>query len=311
MNMDSSDRIHELIEKYLEALASPAEIAELEALLQAEPAAADTFAQAARLHAGLSRHFQRQYKIDQVAALLDEHTRAVVPAADSSASNPAAQPDKNSAPARSTAAIVARSTFVSRVSRSDRVTRSRYAVLDRLLRWRWLVAAMVLVVAGVAVWTARSAGSRGVRVVAGRVLIGGREAEVIPRGSAFEVAGAGAAIIELPGGVRFELAQATRASISRGADTVVVQLTSGGGVFDAPDGGPSLQVETVLGGVTAIASRFSMELVTAPREPMSSTEPLQFPYLSIAVAQGSVTLRRMGQTMTLRAGEPRFFSNAI
>src|SRR5690349_6981533 len=69
--MSTSDRNHELIQKYLDALASPAELAELEGLLAADPEVANAFAEAARLHAGLQDYFQKQYKMDQVASLLN------------------------------------------------------------------------------------------------------------------------------------------------------------------------------------------------------------------------------------------------
>ncbi len=69
--MSLSERSQELIQKYLEALASEAEIAELEGLLATDPEFAAAFAAAARLEAGLHSYFRQQYKIDQVAALLN------------------------------------------------------------------------------------------------------------------------------------------------------------------------------------------------------------------------------------------------
>src|SRR4029077_14650623 len=68
LSMPLSDRSLELIQKYLEALASASELAELEGLLAADPEVANAFAEAARLEAGLHDYFGKQYKIQQVAA---------------------------------------------------------------------------------------------------------------------------------------------------------------------------------------------------------------------------------------------------
>src|SRR5262245_50507196 len=75
-----SDHTHDLIQKYLDGLASEAELIELEGLLAGDPEIADAFADAARLHANLQEHFQQQYKIDQVAALLESPEAAPSPA---------------------------------------------------------------------------------------------------------------------------------------------------------------------------------------------------------------------------------------
>ena len=69
--MSLPERTQELIQKYLDLAASELELAELEQLLASDSEIAHAFAEMARLHANLQSHFRKQYKIDQVAALLD------------------------------------------------------------------------------------------------------------------------------------------------------------------------------------------------------------------------------------------------
>ena len=77
--MPASDRVRELIQKSLEAIASDSELAELDRLLATEPKVADALAAAARLHASLTRHFGKQQKLDQVARLLDHGSPGLTP----------------------------------------------------------------------------------------------------------------------------------------------------------------------------------------------------------------------------------------
>src|SRR5205809_494514 len=72
LTMPISDRDRELIQACLEGRISANDLTELEKSLVADAEVADAYAEGARLHAALERHFRKEYKIAQVANLLDE-----------------------------------------------------------------------------------------------------------------------------------------------------------------------------------------------------------------------------------------------
>jgi ferric-dicitrate binding protein FerR (iron transport regulator) len=289
--MSALERGHELIQKHFEALASEAELAELERLLATDDEVANAFAEAARVHAGLQSHFRKQYKIDQVGALLDAVDRPGAP---------------DAVPLRRGSTFVPR--YAGRLASRRSGIGGSLATFARAGKW---TAAMIVLVATIAgLWSLRPAYVEPIRLVSGRVAVGGRDVAVIPDGVEFEVQGAGSAAIALPGGARITLSNATRAAIRRDAGRTVVHLVWGGGDFEVSAGQTALRVETVLGATTSTEARFSLDLVTTPSDRLSSTEPLTPPRLTVTVAQGSVVVEYAGASTTLSAGEQRVFSNA-
>jgi hypothetical protein len=302
--MSVSDRGNELIQKYLESLASDTELAELEQLLTTSPEAAAAFAEAARLHAGLSRYFQRQYKIDQVAALLDAGESEPV----STVGSPASEPGQSGPPAGPAGGPApGRSTFVPTYQHRAEVLRRRRNVAVRVSKF---VAALLLIAVGVGVWLSAKSGAAPLRLVSGRVRIAGQDVTSIPVSLEFEVTGREHAVIELPGGARMTLAPASRAIIRRSADRAIVVLNTGGGDFTVDAGQPAVRIETEIGTVTATNGRFSIDLVTVAAGAASTTMPQLLPNLVVAVAEGSIAFERAGWTTVLSAGERRVFTNA-
>jgi hypothetical protein len=293
-----------LIQKYFEALASAAELAELEELLKSNPEVAAAFADAARLDAGLSRYFQRQYKIDQVSALLQEAesepSSTVGPAQPGPAeSRPSAGPSGGPAPGRSTFVPVY-------LHQAETLRRRRSAMLRTAKR----IAVLLLVVTGVTMWLFRTHGTGPARLVSGQVQVAGREVAAIPLDQIFEVTGPEQAVIDLPGGGQMKLTQATRAIIERRPDRTVVILKSGGGQFNVSPGQLPARIETEIGAATVASGRFSIDLMTVRAIPASTTTAVPLPNLTIAVAEGSVTFEQSGKVTVLSRGDAQVFFKA-
>jgi len=298
--MSIPERSQELIQKYLDLAASETELAELEQLLIADAEVAQAFAEAARLHASLDGYFRKQYKIDQVASLLDAPDAPAPPAGQANGTaGPQAHAD---VPAEQQSPR--RSTFTPRYKG---LTRPRPGAIVR--NWKSVAAAALVLVMGISVWVAKNAGGNGPRLVAGRVTVAGRDVNRIPDNASFEVVGREPAVIELPGGARIEFAAATRCAIGRDKDLFVLKLESGGGDFHVEPGQPSFRVETRLGEVTTSGGRFSLDLITKLPDQVSptATESIQLPRLVVIVALGSATVRQAGISTTLSAGEERVF----
>ena len=173
--MPISERSHDLIQKYLDSLASEPELAELEHLLAADPEVALEFAEMTRLHANLQDYFRKQYKMDQVAALLNAPTIAVA-----SRSQPGGQPTANGKSARPGEPIEApsplRSTFTPRYTGPVRSRRGEFARhLDAVVRkWKPIAVAALILVMGVAIWSTRNASGDRPRLISGRLAVAGR-----------------------------------------------------------------------------------------------------------------------------------------
>jgi ferric-dicitrate binding protein FerR (iron transport regulator) len=300
--MSVTDHTRDLIQKYLEALASESELVELEGLLASDLEVANAFAEAARLHAGLESYFRKQYKIDQVAALL---------AAPGHSASPAEQPaGKSGAPAETT--VQQASTFV---PLNGGLSDARRAAFARRLsgashRWKWIAAAALLLTIGIAIWFSSGTRADRLRLISGHVTVAGRAVTEIPENALFEVVGKEAAVIQLPGRVRIELVPATRALVRRGPSRSVVQLVSGGGDFRVQRDQSPFRVETALGVVTTTGGRFSLDLAGMLPQQFSSTAPVPMPSLAVVVVQGSVTVEHGGISTTLSAGQQQVFMNA-
>lgn len=304
--MPSSERDHELIDKYLESLASEAEVIELQERLTADANVADVFAEASRLDASLQLFFRKQYKIDQVAALLNAPDPSLAPII-APAEGISGIPGQSAAPL----SCLRASTFVPRSSRHLESRRWRFTNLPAgsLHRWKFIAAAALLLMIGIGIWSLMNAGDLRLRLISGHVAVAGRDVGEIPFNVICEVSGRDAAIMELPGKVQIELVGATRAIIRRSSTGAAIELLSGAGDFRAEQNQISLRVETVLGVVTTTGGRFSLELVTTLPDNLSPTEPIRLPRLAVVVAQGSVTVEHAGLLTTLSAGQQQVFLN--
>jgi len=297
---------HELIQKYLDALATEAELAELEELLAADLEVAAAFAEAARLHTGLQDYFKKQYKIDQVAALLETPAPPVAPVTGQpegrvvEPAQPGALPDPVSP---------AGSAYVPMFARLEKARRSRHATrpTSPLRRWKAVAALALVVMLGVTLWSLRGPAVERARLISGRIAVADREVTRFPENRTFEVVGPQAAVIELPGGARIELAAQTRAAIRREKNRLVVQLDSGRGEFRVSPAQKPLVVETPLGVVTAADCQFSLGLITKLPEAFTPTEPVTVPTLVVVVTQGSLTVEQGDVSTPLSAGQEQMF----
>lgn len=308
--MSASGRCHELIQRYLDGLASEADLVELEVLLTSDSQVADAFAEAMRLHACLNVHFQKQYKIDQIARLLEAVETPSQQVEERAAGRPGDGP-RSAAPA--TDGVSSGSTFVPprglplepRRPRMDGSVRTLAGLAGRR---KWIAAALLLLATGAAVWFSMPGKfADQARVVSGGVVVSGHEVTRIVNGASFDVASRDAAVVELPGGARLELDGLTRASFHHEAQRTVLRLANGGGKFSVPSGQIALVIETPLGTVAAAGSRFSVILMTTSPVHFTVSEPIQMPQLTIAVASGTVTIERGGVTTTLAAGDEQVF----
>lgn len=309
--MPVPERGHELIQKYLDGLNSESELAELERLLATDPEVAQAFAEMARLHANLQDYFRKQYKMDQVAALLNapEPPLSTTGGEPDGQSSRPAQPDKAIEPPTPSS-----STFTSRYTGPVKTRRGAVArQLNAIARkWKPIAVAALIMVTGAAIWISKNSDNQRPRLISGRVTVAGRDVSQIPDNFQFEVTGHEAAVIQLPGGARIELVAATRAAFRRDRDQFVLQLESGGGDFRVEPDQPLLRVETVLGVVTVVTAEeghFSLDLVTKLPAQVSPTISLELPRLVVAVAQGSVRVQQGDMETTLSAGEEHIFLN--
>ncbi len=308
--MPVSERSRELIQKYLDELASDVELAELEALLTGDPQIADAFAQATRFQAFLKVHFQKQYKIDQIARLLVEDAPSSTTADKSGAANSqaSAQTATAAASAPPAGSIFVPGRGLPREPRSTRRGRSFIPLHRPMGRKTWIAAVVLFLATGAAIWFSISRETAGQpRVISGRIDVAGRAVQTIPEGALFEVVSREAARIELPEGSRLELANSTQAVLRRDDRRQVVKLVAGGGDFIVAANESGLNVETPLGNVATTGSRFSVILTTASPVQFSVTESIRVPQLTIVVASGSVTIERGGKLTTLSAGDERVF----
>ena len=331
--MSVTDRARELIQKSLEAIASESEYAELERLLAADPEVAFALANAARLHAGLSQHFRKQQKIGEIASLLGK-----------SAGGPAAsqnRPDRHAPPELTTgesadfnisdmdlrqfdpghidpdfaATGPVVSSYKARDSKMIKLTKSRGSRkrLGKHAR-TWAVLSLVLLVGAffVAWWGSHSRGDH-FRVLAGQVAIAAQDVAEVPINAAFEVIGNESAILELPGGGRLELKQATRATLAkdtRGLDKsdgtypVVLELEAGGGIVTAPSDSLPFRIRTAFANVTT-QGRVSVNLTIG--EPSHTAKPVGggSRALHIAVLDGTAMVEQAGVVSWLQGNEHR------
>jgi anti-sigma factor RsiW len=145
--MSQPGRSQELIQKYFDELASEDELLELEQLLASEPDAAALFAETARLHAGLHDLFRKQYKIDQVAALLDSSDALALPVPPTKPS-PGHEDSADSRPAGSTSD----SAFIPIPKHLVGRRRERFRFVVPAIPWKWIGTAALLLAVTLGGW---------------------------------------------------------------------------------------------------------------------------------------------------------------
>jgi hypothetical protein len=300
--MPASHRDQELIQKYFDARASDAEMVELEKRLAADPEFAAMFADAARLNAGLEQHFRKQYKIAEVATLLESPEQS--PANATSASRSRAASAFVPAPAKLIAERLARSASARQFARPRGNP-----------WWRRITAAALLLLAiGGVYWLLQRPGSNEFRLLSGHVAMSGQEVATVSENALFAVAEFGPATFRLPGGGQLKLAAGSAAHFRRHSDRIIVQVVSGGGEFDLSQSRATVHVETVLGTISGAGSRFSVDVASASPREFSSTAVVSvpnraLPNLTVSVVEGSVTVESHGVVTIVRAGETRMFPN--
>ena len=307
--MPIPERSQELIQKYLDALASEAELCELERLLAADQEVAQAFAEMARLHANLQDYFRKQYKMEQVAALLNAPESTASP----DANPPNGESNKATRSGASVEPLPLRSTFTPRYQGPFESRRGAVAGQFQAIarKWKQIAVAALILMMCVTLWSLHQTDGGRPRLISGHLTVAGRNVSQVPESGEFEVAGQDTAVIQLPGGARIELVATTRAAMRRDADQFVVELASGGGEFIVRPDQPSYRVKTELGVVTTNDGRFSLNLVTALPAHVSSTVELRLPRLVVVVALGSVTVKHAGVSTTLSAGQEQVFVNPV
>ena len=264
------DAGRQLLHRYLDEIASAADLAELARLLPQRPDLADDLAEAVRTEALLECHFSERRAQTAVAAVLVQSG----PPLRGGCSEPTA-----------------------RHGVAGRVKWCAAAVL--------LAATSVLL----GFWLGRSQPDRGA-VVSGRVRIGGVEVVHVPDDSSIEVVGQDAAVIRLPDGSCAELAPASSAVLRqhvRGARKVV-ELDRGGAVFHVEKGRKRFHVNTPLGSVSTLDAEFCVELQTEEdegEEPLNRRNVI----LIVAALVGQVEVDSGGKHYVLAAGQKQSFAD--
>lgn len=252
-------QLDDLVRKYLDRRATDAECADLERLLVESPLAAEAFAQASRMDACLRALLRGERDIAQTRALFEGVER----------------------------------------QRSWR----RWAAVPA---WLGVAAAvLILVVGAVLHGLSKPAPSTGQtpapvasgpnEVLTGQVLVDGQPAKSLPDGASIRVPEA--ATVRLADGSRVEFEPASQAVLvgpSAGLRQVV-ELVAGAGTFAVEKGAGQFQVDTRLGRVTALGTKFTVKLLPADK-------------LVVDVAHGIVQVDFAGRTAYLTAGDQQAFS---
>ena len=296
--MPITGRSRELIQKYLEGIASGEELTELETLLTSEAEVADAFVEAVRLDAALGDFFRQQYKMDQVAALLRDPSTEIANHPSQTAQSP--RPSGSVFVPRDTRPLSIRRAESS--SYPTNVRRHRY--------WKWIAAALLLATVGVIWGTWKSPPVESWRLASGHISVSGQEVTSLSLNVPFQVVGADAVVLQSSDGTRIELAPTSQATLSGDSHSSILTINSGGGEFQRPAGSKPFRLETPLATVTAQQGRFSLKLIASPPPAhYSPTTPGRYPRLAVSVADGSVAVRQGASLITLSAGDERIFYN--
>jgi len=163
---------------------------------------------------------------------------------------------------------------------------------------RVALAAVVLVAVGAtaAIYFARQGSSTFARVASGNVRVDGQSRDRIAEGSTLSVPGPAPAVIDLSDGSRATLDPGARLTLRGRVGHVrqVLHLVSGGGQFQVAHGGGQFRIDTPVGSVTVLGTRFTAAL----RSPRS---------LFLSVEDGTVRFDGQDKAFTLSTGQSRTF----
>jgi hypothetical protein len=271
----------ELIQKYLDGLATDAETAELGEGLAASPRLATQFALMSRLDGTLAEQCSQARSIRTVDAFVRS-----LPTGKLGVGNRKVASDQHRVGARFRAGL--------------RGTGAR----------RMLVAAAVLVaVVGGLIYFLIAPESGVYAVETGRVLVDGVESRQVRAGAEVEVLGDQSAVIHLPRGGVAELAPTSKAIIYRRVPSTgqVVALSEGCGEFRVQDGPDRFHVETPLGKISGGATQFFVGLRPAEKEG-ESLVARQVAALIVAVIAGDVRVSHGDRNYALGRGDNRVYA---
>ena len=148
----------------------------------------------------------------------------------------------------------------------------------------------------------------GPEVVSGQLQRDGVALERITDGERFQVVGDKVAVIRLADGSRAEFEPASEGTIHGGAgqERQVVELAQGGGNFQVVHGGGRFCVETPIGTVTALGTKFSVRIETRGKNKPGAKGKRS---LAVAVTEGSVQVDAGGKSYRLSPGKTRLFGD--
>lgn len=282
MNHDS--RADELIQKYLDGVLSAVEVNELQELLVSDTTAADAFVVAAREDEQYRSHFRQQRHTARMKAILDN-----VMSAQEGRRNHQRSHESNAANPRRL----------------------------RLKPWHWSVAASLLLAVGVVSYLTifgydRSPPDLPHEVIAGSVRVNGVATTRIANEATIEVVGRVAAVIQLADGSRAELASDSSATIRGQVGDVrqVVALYRGSGRFVVEKGDSQFRVETPVGGVTALGTEFTVQLLSNDTNSETGGADGKAA-LVVGVIAGHVEVDYADETFPLALGDDRIFASAL
>lgn len=279
--MNEPNRIADLIHKYLDRDASPAEIAELQQQICEDAQAAEMFAEKSRLESWIAQSLQEEKNI-------------VVETQ------------------RWTTLLATLSSFAPRKNaRSPSERRRRFATAFCVL------AASVLVLATFHFWPRTQStvveNLPSYQVVTGEVVVNGQPTNSPSEGDLVQVVGTQPARLNLSDGSRAELKPATQMVFlgQVAKETQVLELVEGGGTFHVDPGQETLQVETQVGRVTATGTQFGVQLLPRrnPEEPTFAGTTIAG--LAVLVYSGIVQVDIEGQNYVFSGpGEQVFRADA-
>ena len=308
--MSTPERNPELIQKYLEDLASESELAELEQLLSTDPKFANDFAEAARLHSVLTEYFRKQYIMGQIADLLkssEESSNAAAPNA--AAVSPLLVARETGAAAEDSSP----STFVPRVAVTPVDSQKQFEL--RIRRVKQVAGALAALVCGIMLLLVWPPSDRRPHLVAGHASIAGQKiVSEISANATIDVTGMSPAVIDFGDGVLVELDPASRAVIRHESRQTVIEILSGRGQFTVPAASAkrlAFHIATPKETVVTPGGRFTLEVFSIVATDVPSTAPGPHPTLVIEVAEGSVQVQHAGFWTSIAAGSKRVLYDNI
>ena len=266
--MNNAPRVPELVQKYLEQACSEPELAELQCVLNADPAAAETFAEATRLHASLTAVFREERGVRETSARI-----TAIGKAHSGALAAAGSHGKS------------RNYWKWWIAAAALVTLSLATALAMRNRAEPRLLSGSVLVDGQATRRLRQGA---------RITVAGNEPALVrlADGSQVELA---------------KQSEATLFGSTDGYRQLVA-LHSGQGSFKVQKVSGEFAVNTPLGKVTVLGTEFDVELRPGPQEGEDAMNGKVMLALAVAVAVGSVRVELDGRSLVLSAGESRVFA---